>query len=158
MAEHAAELILEGVPIAAEHYEKVYDPLKNKTKQGVQKIKKMRNGRSYDEESDYEEDYGGPPRRSQTDRPRSPRDSDRRRSRRSDLVEERYAYKGSGRARSMGRDGNGSRGIGRDRSRKGQPSSDDNFPPKLTAVQVVEGTTQIPSPHSPHRGTNVASL
>ena len=110
MASDFAELAMEGVPIAAEHYDKVYDPLKDKTKQGINKVKEMRNSRNggYDSEDD-DDDYDRypPPRRSQTDRRRSSRDDYRPRPRsgRDDVVEERYAYsKGSGRARSMGGD------------------------------------------------------
>ena len=120
--EDFAELAMEGVPLVTEHYEKVYDPLKDKTKQGIQKVKEMREGRStrgggYESETDEEIDYNGPPRRNYTEpsRRRSPRPDDRRRSRRDydDVVEERYVYKGPNkdRARSMGRDGwNGGRG------------------------------------------------
>lgn len=122
--EDIAELAMEGVPLVAEHYDKVYDPLKDKTKQGIQKVKKMRqSGRTqdggYQSETDEEIDYD-PPRRNYTEpsRKRSPRADGRRRSRRDydDVVEERYVYKGpnKGRARSMGRDGwNGLRADGR---------------------------------------------
>ena len=113
-----AELAMEGVPIVAEHYDKVTDPLKDKTKQGYHKIKKMReqrrNGRGGYEsetETDYEEvDRYGPPQRNATapqPRRRSRDDyyDDKRRSRRDDVVEERYSYsKSNGRAKSMGRD------------------------------------------------------
>ena len=101
-----AELAMEGVPLVAEHYDKVTDPLTNKAKQGINKVKSMRNGNGgYESESDYEEyDRYSAPRRSQTDRRRrSPRDDYRPRSGRGDVVEERYAYsKGNGRARSVG--------------------------------------------------------
>ena len=113
------ELALEGVPLVTEHYEKVYDPLKDKTKQGIEKVKKMSNSRrggDYESETDEEIDYKSP-RRNFTEpaRRRSPRADDRRRSRRDydDVVEERYVYKGPNkdRAKSMGRDGwNGGRG------------------------------------------------
>ncbi|KAL6719962.1 hypothetical protein ACLMJK_001883 [Lecanora helva] len=109
MAEDFAELVCEGVPLAAEHYEKVYDPIKDKTKQGIDKVKGMRNNRNgnYDSDDDYDDyDRYGPPRRSHTDRRRrSPPDDYRPRPRsgRDDVVEERYAYsKGNGRAKSMG--------------------------------------------------------
>lgn len=126
MAEFA-ELAMEGVPLVAEHYDKIYDPLKDKTKQGIHKVKKMRNSRtqggSYESETDEEIEYDAP-RRNYTEpaRRRSPRNDDRRRSRHDydDVVEERYVYKGPNkdRAKSMGRDGwNGGRGDGR----KGQP-------------------------------------
>ena len=126
--EDFAELAMEGVPLVAEHYDKVYDPLKDKTKQGIQKVKKMRDRRTqdgvYESETDEEIDYDAPPRRNYTEptRRRSPRADDRRRSRRDydDVVEERYVYKGPNkdRAKSMGRDGwNGGRGDGR----KGKP-------------------------------------
>ena len=117
-----AELAMEGVPLVTEHYEKVYDPLKDKTKQGINKVKEMRQSRStrdggYESETDEEIEYDAPPRRNYTEpsRRRSPRPDDRRRSRRDydDVVEERYVYKGPNkdRARSMGRDGwNGGRG------------------------------------------------
>ena len=109
--EDFAELAMEGVPIVAEHYDKVYDPVKDKTKQGIQKVKEMRNNRGdrYESEEEYDEyDRYGPPQRSQTDRRRrSPYDDYRPRPRsgRGEVVEERYAYsKGNGRARSMGGD------------------------------------------------------
>ena len=120
--EDFAELAMEGVPLVTEHYDKVYDPLKDKTKQGIQKVKKMRESRStrgggYESETDEEIDYDAPPRRNYTEPSgrRSPRPDDRRRSRRDydDIVEERYVYKGPNkdRAKSMGRDGwNGGRG------------------------------------------------
>lgn len=118
-----AELAMEGVPLVTEHYDKVYDPLKDKTKQGIQKVKKMRDRRTqgdrYESETDEEIEYDAP-RRNYTEpaRRRSPRDDDRRRSRRDydDVVEERYVYKGPNkdRAKSMGRDGwKGGRGDGR---------------------------------------------
>ena len=116
------ELGLEAVPLVTEHYEKVYDPLKDKTKQGIDKVKKMSNSRrggDYESETDEEIDYKSP-RRGYTEPARrwSPRADDRRRSRRDydDVVEERYVYKGPNkdRAKSMGRDGwNGRRGDGR---------------------------------------------
>ena len=129
--EDFAELAMEGVPLVAEHYDKVYDPLKDKTKQGMEKVKKMRqSGRTrdggYESETDEEIEYDSRPRRNYTEpsRPRSPRRDDRRRSRRDydhhDVVEERYVYKGPNkdRAKSLGRDGwNGRRGDGR----KGKP-------------------------------------
>lgn len=120
-----AELAMEGVPLVTEHYDKIYDPLKDKTKQGIQKVKKMRNksntqGGGYESETDEEIEYDAPPRRNYTEptRRRSPRGDDRRRSRRDydDVVEERYVYKGPNkdRAKSMGRDGwSGGRGDGR---------------------------------------------
>ncbi len=104
-----AELAMEGVPLVTEHYDKVYDPIKNKTKEGIQKVKRMRNGDgSYESEEEYEEfDRYGPPQRSQTDRrrrsPRDDYDDRRRRSGRGDVVEERHVYsKSNGRARSTG--------------------------------------------------------
>lgn len=124
-----AELAMEGVPLVAEHYDKVYDPLKDKTKQGIQKVKEMRDSRrtqdgGYESETDEEIVYDAPPRRNYTEpsRRRDPRPDDRRRSRRDydDVVEERYVYKGPNkdRAKSMGRDGwNGGRGD----ARKGRP-------------------------------------
>lgn len=112
--EDFAELAMEGVPLVTEHYEKVYDPLKDKTKQGIQKVKQMRQGDSqrggYQSESDEEIDYDAP-RRNYTEpaRRRSPRDDGRRPSRRDydDVVEERYVYRGpdKARAKSMGRTG-----------------------------------------------------
>ena len=110
-----AELAMEGVPLVAEHYDKVYDPLKDKTKQGIQKVKKMREsnrsqGGGYESETDEEIDYAAPRRNyTEPNRKRSPRDDGRRRSRRDydDVIEERYVYKGpnKARAKSMGRDG-----------------------------------------------------
>lgn len=122
MASDAAELLLEGVPLVAEHYDKVYDPLKDKTKQGIQKVRDMRDKRSrgYESESD-EYDYDGPPARRSTTggggSRRDPRDYDRRRplSRYDDgfVVEERRHAKGPPRAKSMGRDGRGDRREGK---------------------------------------------
>lgn len=113
-----AELAMEGVPLVTEHYDKVYDPIKNKTKQGIQKVKSMRNGDgSYQSEEEYEEyDRYGPPQRSQTDRrrrsPRDDYDDRRRRSGRGEVVEERHAYsKSNGRARSMGGRGDQRKGV-----------------------------------------------
>ena len=105
-----AELALEGVPIVTEHYDKVYDPLKERTKQGFHKVKKMREqrrggGYESETESDYEEvDRYGPPSRSQTDpRARRTRDDDSRRSRGGEYVDEKYTYsKGTERAKSIG--------------------------------------------------------
>ena len=125
--EDFAELAMEGVPLVAEHYEKVYDPLKDKTKQGIEKVKTMRDRRrgGYESETDEEIEYDAPPRRNYTEptRRRSPPRDDRRRSRRDydDVVEEKYVYKGPNkdRAKSMGRDGwSGGRGDGR----KGKPT------------------------------------
>jgi len=120
MAETFAESAMEGVPMVTDNYEKVYDPIKDKTKQGINKVRSVRNGqngarRSEDEGDEY--DRYGPPRRSQTDRRRrSPRDDYRddnrrpSRSRRGDVVEERYTYsKSNGRARSVG--GNRQKGL-----------------------------------------------
>jgi len=124
MAEFA-ELAMEGIPVVADHYDKVTDPLREKTKQGYQKVKKMqerrRNGGGYESETetDYEEyDRYGPPQRSQTAPRRRSRDDydDRRPSKRGDVVEERYAYsKSNGRAKSVGKD---DRHGGRDSQRK----------------------------------------
>ena len=121
MAEFA-ELALEGVPVATEHFEKVYDPLKDKTKQGIQKAKRMReNNRTRDysesEYDSYEDDR--PPRRSYTDRGAR---SSRSRGRDGDIIEERRVVKTTtnGRARSVGRDGySGARGSGH----RGEPDT-----------------------------------
>ena len=123
--EDFAELAMEGVPLVTEHYEKVYDPVKDKTKQGIQKVKKMRQSQrgGYESETDEEVEYDAP-RRNYTEptRRRSPRADDRRRSRRDhdDVVEERYVYRGPNkdRAKSMGRDGWGG---GRRDVRRGKP-------------------------------------
>ena len=110
--EDFAELTLEGVPYVADNYEKVYHPVKNKAKQGVQKAKGIResrqNGRGgYESEDDFEDYDAPPPRRSKTGgSQRSPPYEARRRSDRGDVVEERRAYRGPGRARSAGRGGN----------------------------------------------------
>ncbi|CAD6580009.1 MAG: hypothetical protein ASARMPRED_009323, partial [Alectoria sarmentosa] len=137
-----AELAMEGVPLVTEHYDKVYDPLKDKTKQGIQKVKKMREkrrtqGGGYESETDEEIEYDAPPRRNFTEptRRRSPRDDDRRRSRRDydDVVEERYVYKGPNkdRAKSMGRNGwNGGRGDGRKGSRRDYSDSESSVSPR----------------------------
>ena len=127
--EDIAELAMEGVPLVAEHYDKVYDPLKDKTKQGIHKVKKMRDRArtqdgGYESETDEEIEYDAPPRRNYTEssRRRSPRADDRRRSRRDydDVVEERFVYRGPNkdRAKSMGRDGWPG---GRVDGRKGKP-------------------------------------
>ncbi|CAD6574499.1 MAG: hypothetical protein ASARMPREDX12_006801 [Alectoria sarmentosa] len=137
-----AELAMEGVPLVTEHYDKVYDPLKDKTKQGIQKVKKMREkrrtqGGGYESETDEEIEYDAPPRRNFTEptRRRSPRDDDRRRSRRDydDVVEEKYVYKGPNkdRAKSMGRNGwNGGRGDGRKGSRRDYSDSESSVSPR----------------------------
>lgn len=52
MADDFAEALLEGVPYVTENYEKVYDPLRDKTKQGIQKVKSMRQGHRGDYDSD----------------------------------------------------------------------------------------------------------
>ena len=122
--EDFAELAMEGVPLVAEHYDKVYDPLKDKTKQGIQKVKRMRQTErtqdgGYESETDEEIDYQAPRRNyTEPNRRRSPRPDGRHRSRRDydDVVEERYVYRGpnKARAKSVGRDGwNGGRGDGR---------------------------------------------
>ena len=136
MAEFA-ELALEGVPLVTEHYDKVYDPIKDKTKQGFRKVKEMRDrrngGTAYESESEEYEYDGPPPRRSTTGggRRRSPRDDGgRRRSGRYDdgsVVEERYAYRGppsGARAKSVGRSG------GRD-SRRGGGNAKTQLPNPL---------------------------
>ena len=121
-----AELMLEGVPVVAEHYDKVYDPLKDKTKQGIRKVKEMRQSRNsrgggYESESEEYEYDGPPPRRTQTagaggydSRRRSGRDLD------SDdgfvTEERRHVHKGPTRAKSVGRDSRRStRGGGKSR-------------------------------------------
>ena len=121
-----AELAMEGVPIIAEHYDKVTDPLQDKAKQGYHKVKTMRNrkGQVVEEESDYDSyEYDGPPRRSQTEgQDRRRRSGSRRRSGRDDVVEERRVIKttGSGRAKSVGRDDYYVRKGGRGEWRKGK--------------------------------------
>ena len=123
-----AELALEGVPLVAEHYDKVYDPLKDKTKQGFRKVKEMRDKRNGDYESESDEyDYDGPPARRSTTggSRRNPRDFDRQRpsSRYDDVdddgfvVEEKRYAKGPPRARSVGRDGRGDRRGGKSMQR-----------------------------------------
>ena len=166
-----AELAFTGVPFVAEHYDKVTDPLANKTKQGFSKVKGMtfnqngnqnggRGGYRSDTESDYEYDRYGPPRRSQTERrrPRS-RDDDyggRRRGGRSDVVEERYAYsKGNGRAKSVGRDDR----YGRDKRSRGPPPIQ-SLPHACAnpTTKALAATTQIPNPPFPLRVENDANL
>ena len=133
-----AELAMEGVPIAAEHYDKVTDPLVDKTKKGIQKVKSMRNGRNgdYESEEEYDEyDRYGPPQRAQTDRRRrSPRDDYRPRSSRGEVVEQRYASysKGNGRAKSAGVN----RRDGRDDRRRGH-----TFPSKYEMLQCTDQTS-----------------
>ena len=143
-----AELALTGVPIVTEHYEKVYDPVKNKTKQGVEKVKKMRNNRGgYEEEDDFDGyEYDGPPRRAQTDGRRS---DSRRRSGRGDFVEERRVVKTSGgRAKSVGRDGYGSRNSGRSDRRRGLRDTHMLNVPALTMQQVASEISPIRNPQS----------
>lgn len=141
MAETALALGLKSVPLVTEHYDKVYDPLKDKTKQGIQKVKKMRDGNStrgggYESETDEEIEYNKP-RRNYTEpsRRRSPRGDDRRRSRRDydDVVEERYVYRGPNkdRAKSMGRDGwKGGRADGRKGGRRDYSDSESSVSPR----------------------------
>lgn len=116
-----AELAFEGVPLVVDHYDKVYDPLRNKTKQGVQKFREMRQrrDRGYESEDDYVEEYDDPPhRRTRSGGGRvSPRDELRRRADRGSVVEERYAHRGPPRASSVGRD------RGRNRYYKGETIS-----------------------------------
>jgi len=149
-----ADLAMEGVPLVAEHYDKVYDPVKSKTKQGIEKVKSMRNGNgSYESDEEYEEyDRYGPPQRSQTDRrrrsPRDDYDDRRRRSGRGEVVEKRYPYsKGNGRARSMGG------------QRKGVPLmlGSYNLGSELTRIQGVEEIIPTPNPLSPHPVVNAES-
>ena len=126
MASDAAELALEGVPVLVDNYEKVYDPLKGKAKQGVSKVKEMRDRRSngrggYESEDEIEEEYNGPPptRTKSGGGRRSPPYEDRRRSNNGDYVEERYAYRGGPRASSAGR--YGGRGSNRQGMMKPSP-------------------------------------
>ena len=108
MADYA-ELALEGVPLITDHYDKVYDPLKNQTKRGVQKVKEMREprrGGGYESEDDSEDDYYDSRRTRSGGGRRSPRGK-------GSVVEERYAYRGPARASSAGRD------RGRDRNSRG---------------------------------------
>lgn len=156
-----AELAFEGVPLVAEHYDKVTDPLTAKTKQGYQKVKQMRErrrgggGYESETESDYEEvDRYGPPQRSQTSPRRRSKDDydDRRRSRRGDVVEERYAYsKSNGRAKSMGRD---DRYGGRDSQRKSVPLLLPLHLPSLIIQRALVAITPTPNPPSPHHAEN----
>ena len=154
MAEDLAEIAMEGVPIVAEHYDKVTDPVKDKTKQGINKVKRIRDQRNgrYESEEEYEEyDRYGPPQRSQTDRRRrSPQDDyrPRRRDGRGEIVEERYAYsRGNGRARSMG--GDRQRGLSAPFIQASAKV--------LIQFQGVEETTLTPNLPSPHPAVSVGS-
>ncbi len=114
-----AELAMEGVPLVAQHYDKVYDPLKDKTKQGFRKVKGMRENRKsrgggYESESDEYEYDGPPPRRTVT---AGAGDYDRRGGSRRDLddgdgfvtEERRHVHRGPQRAKSVGRESRTSR-------------------------------------------------
>ncbi len=130
-----AELAMEGVPLVTEHYDKVYDPVKDKAKQGFRKVKEMRQNRNnrdggYESESE-EYDYDGPPpRRTVT---AGAGDYDRRRRSGRDLdsddgfvtEERRYAHRGPPRAKSVGRDSRTSR-------RGGGKSCPSSAPPTKT--------------------------
>ena len=158
MAADFAELALEGVPLVTEHYDKVYDPVKDKTKQGIRKVKEMRDKRNGGYESESEEyDYDGPPARRSTTggggSKKDPRDYDRRtRSSRYDdidddgfVTEERRHVKGPPRAKSVGRDGRGDR-----RGGKLSPLSFRVYLSLLMALrttfrQAADVTTLIPS-------------
>ena len=107
------ELALEGASTGIDHYEKVYDPLKAQVKRLPNPLRKSRT-QQYD--SDDDQDYYDPPRRSNTERVS-------RRSqgpRAGEYVEETYERK-SGRAKSTGRDGQFRDGRGLDRD--GRPRS-----------------------------------
>ena len=138
-----AELALEGASTGVDHFEKVYDPLKDQAKKLQNPVKKLR-GKSDQDQGQEEDpyDYYDKQRRSNTDRDRygSTRDrgsadddyehdsvrrsnTDRRGSRRDRVrdgyVEETYERRSS-RAKSAGRDGyhgSGGRGLRDDRRR-----------------------------------------
>ena len=162
-----AELSMEAVPLVTENYEKVYDPLKDKTKQGIQKVKDMGKSRhtqggGYESETDEEIEYDAPPRRNYTEptRRRSPRGDDRRRSRRDydDVVEERYVYKGPNkdRAKSMGRDGwGGGRGDGRKGKSLTSPTGMYRMLTPCQEAAVITLTPNLPSPLDPVNGVNL---
>ena len=123
-----AELAMEGVPLVAEHYDKVTDPLKDKTKQGYQRVKTMKNNRrrQTNDSDDDSYEYDGPPRRAQTEgRDRRRRSGSRRRSGRGDVIEERRVVTttSGGRAKSVGRDDYYTARGGRGDRRKGNYES-----------------------------------
>ena len=113
-----AELTLEAANPAIEHYDKVYEPAKERAKIGAKKIREKIISPSkggFDEE-EVEDDYYDRPRRRD-----SRRESGRTRGR-DDYVEESYERKVTGtRAKSAGRDGRyggGGRGLDRDDRRR----------------------------------------
>ena len=111
-----AELTLEAANPAIEHYDKVYEPARDRAKDGVRKVREKITSPTKDRfpESD-DDDYYDRPRRRDTHR-----DSGRSRGR-DDYVEESYERKVTGgRAKSVGRDGRyggGGRGLDRDSRR-----------------------------------------
>lgn len=113
-----AELALEAANPAIENYEKVYEPARDRAKDGVRKMREKLTNSSKGrfEEVDEEDDYYDRPRRSNTQR-----DSGRTRGR-DDYVEESYERRMTGpRAKSAGRDGRyggGGRGLDRDDRRR----------------------------------------
>ena len=101
---------------AIQHYDKVYDPVKNGVKQLPQRVKSMRahDDRNRDDRGYSDDEYDEPRHRSSRREPRRSHGDGR-------WVEESYERKEVGRARSVGRDGaygSGGRGLDRDRYRK----------------------------------------
>ena len=74
----AAELLLTGVPYVTDNYEKVWDPTKEKSKQGFEAVKRrMRERqRALSSGSDYDSDDGPRSRSYQNGRRRSSRGRD----------------------------------------------------------------------------------
>lgn len=119
-----AELALEGANTAADHFDKVYDPLKEKVKNLPSPTKMIRGGHrdrdiySDDDQSDDGYDDYRSPRRSQTDRAVGHRRHHSRGG--GTYVEESYERR-MGRAKSAGRDGiGGGRGLDRGGRSKSQ--------------------------------------
>lgn len=119
--EDFVELAFEGASTGVDHYEKVYDPLKEKAKKLPNPVKKLRRGQigrdQYDDDDgsyDSDDEYRSP-RRTNTDRGGGRRQRDSRGG--GGYVEESYERR-SGRAKSTGRDGG--RGLRRDGRSKSQ--------------------------------------
>lgn len=120
MADDLYELVLEGASTGIDHYEKVYDPLKERVKKLPNPIKSIRRGRDGQQEDydDYGDDESPPPDNPDRRLARQPRSSRAGEG----YIDESYERR-MGRARSTGRDAyqGGGRGLNRDgRSKSGQ--------------------------------------
>ncbi|KAL8837228.1 MAG: hypothetical protein Q9170_002601 [Blastenia crenularia] len=111
MAEEFAELALEAASPIINNYDKFTDPAKEKAKQQMERVRGRRGqdqGRGYDDEYVEYDRYNGP--RRDSDRRDRPRGGD-------DYYNDSYDQRGSGRAKSAGRDGYSGRGLRDDRRR-----------------------------------------